>query len=150
MGSEKNMIPLFLFLLSKTTKQISLPVNFNEQLSLDFSIPSLFVLCILTRWYSLFKAQQSHIITSTQTCQSGDRSYKKGPNLYLSQEPEGFLFQTDRSTHNVVWFLYSWTRLGPFARFLGITAQQLNGSWIIHLALHFTWPRYYSIFLLLQ
>lgn len=108
---------------------------FNEQLSLDFSIPSLLVLCILTRWYSLFKVQQSHILTSKQTCR--DQSYKKEPNPYLSQKPEGFLFQTDRSTHNAVWFLYCWTRFGPFATFLGITAQPLDGSWIIHLALHF-------------
>ncbi len=80
------MIPLFRFLLSKTTKQISLPVNFNEQLSLDFSIPSLFVLCILTRWYSLFKVQQSHIITSTQTCQETEVIKKGLTSIYLRSQ----------------------------------------------------------------
>lgn len=59
---------------------------FNEQLSLDFSIPSLFVLFILTRWYSLFKVQQSHIITSTQTCQETEAIKKSLSSIYLRSQ----------------------------------------------------------------
>lgn len=76
----------FFFFPARQQNKSACQSIFNEQLSLDFSIPSLFIVCILTRWYSLFKVQQSHIITSTQTCQETEAIKKSLTSIYLRSQ----------------------------------------------------------------